>query len=67
MTDAWCYRRSREFRAAVAGLGATQRFIKAHCPWTNGKAERFNQTLAAERAHASVFDSSDQRVASLGT
>jgi transposase InsO family protein len=66
MTDnAWCYRRSRDFQAAVADLGAVQRFIKPHCPWTNGKAERFNQTLAYEWAYASVFDSSDQRAASL--
>jgi transposase InsO family protein len=66
MTDnAWCYRRSRDFRAAVAELGAVQRFIKPHCPWTNGKAERFNQTLAYEWAYARVFDSSAQRVDSL--
>jgi transposase InsO family protein len=66
MTDnAWCYRRSRDFRAAVTELGAEQRFIKPHCPWTNGKAERFNQTLAYEWAYARVFDSSTQRVDSL--
>jgi transposase InsO family protein len=66
MTDnAWCYRRSRDFQAAVAELGAVQRFIKPHCPWTNGKAERFNQTLAYEWAYARVFDSSAQRVDSL--
>jgi transposase InsO family protein len=66
MTDnAWCYRRSHHFQAAVAELGAVQRFIKPHCPWTNGKAERFNQTLAYEWAYATVFDSSAQRVASL--
>ena len=50
----------------MTDLGAVQRFIKPHCPWTNGKAERLNQTLAYEWAYATVFESSDQRVASLG-
>ncbi len=65
--NAFAYRKSRAFREAVAGLGAEQRFIKPHCPWTNGKAERFNQTLAFEWAYATVFDSSAQRVDSLST
>jgi transposase InsO family protein len=63
--NAFAYRKSTAFRDAVAALGAEQRFIKPHCPWTNGKAERFNQTLAFEWAYASAFDSSEQRVASL--
>lgn len=59
------YRRSAAFRAAVRALDAQQRFTRPHCPWTNGKAERFNQTLAYEWAYASVFTSSQQRVDSL--
>ncbi|BEP15921.1 IS481 family transposase [Acidothermaceae bacterium B102] len=59
--NAFCYRRSTAFKAAVADLGAVQKFIKPHCPWTNGKAERFNQTLAYEWAYASAFDSSEHR------
>lgn len=27
-------------KQAVADIGAEQRFIKPHCPWTNGKVER---------------------------
>ncbi len=65
--NAFAYRKSTAFRDAVAALGAQQRFIKPHCPWTNGKAERFNQTLAYEWAYATVFDSSQQRVNSLTT
>ena len=66
MTDnAMAYRRSRLFAATCAELGIAQRFTKPRCPWTNGKAERFNRTLAIEWAYASVFDSSAQRVASL--
>ena len=68
MTDnALTYRRSRLFAAACAELGIAQRFTKPRCPWTNGKAERFNRTLAQEWAYAAVFDSSAERVASLPT
>lgn len=65
--NAFAYRKSTAFRDAVTALGAEQRFIKPHCPWTNGKAERFNQTLAFEWAYASAFDSSQQRADSLST
>jgi transposase InsO family protein len=66
MTDnAMAYRRSRLFAATCHELGIAQRFTKPRCPWTNGKAERFNRTLAQEWAYASVFDSSTERVASL--
>jgi len=33
--NAFAYRKSTAFRDAVAALGAEQRFIKPHCPWTN--------------------------------
>ena len=50
MTDnAWAYKWS--LRAVVAELGARQVFIKAHCPWQNGKVERLNRTLATEWAY----------------
>jgi transposase InsO family protein len=46
LTDnALAFRRAHAFREAVAAIGAEQRFIKPHCPWTNGKVERFNRTL----------------------
>ncbi len=62
LTDnAWCYRRSREFTAALAGLGARHKLIRPHCPWQNGKVERFNRTLAAEWAYRQVFTSNTQR------
>jgi len=68
MTDnAMTYRNSRLFAAACTELGISQRFTKPRCPWTNGKAERFNRTLAQEWAYATVFDSSAERVASLPT
>jgi len=47
MTDnAWAYRHS--LTTVVAELGATQMFIKPHCPWQNGKVERFTRTFQTE-------------------
>lgn len=68
LTDnAFAYRRSRAFAEAVTALGARQRFIKPHCPWTNGKVERLNRTLATEWAYRQVFTSSQVRTAALDT
>lgn len=63
--NALAYRRSSVFRDAVVELGAVQRFIKPRCPWTNGKIERFNRTLATEWAYSQVFTSNEQRAAAL--
>lgn len=62
MTDnAFAYRRGQAFRAAIANLGATQKFIRPHCPWQNGKVERFNRTLQTEWAYRQPFTSNQQR------
>ena len=58
--NAFAYRNSAAFRQAVTDLGAVQRFIKPHCPWTNGKAERFNRTLQTEWAYRQVFTSNNR-------
>lgn len=63
--NAFAYRRSQAFKDAVAELGAEQRFIKPHCPWTNGKVERLNRTLATEWAYRQVFTSNTERRAAL--
>ena len=64
MTDnAWAYRHS--LRAVIAELGARQVFIRPHCPWQNGKVERFNRTLATEWAYRQVFTTNDERTAAL--
>lgn len=66
MTDnAWAYRHSRAFGQAATELGAEQLFIKPHCPWTNGKVERFNRTLQAEWAYARVYTSNTRRAKAL--
>ncbi|WUH97702.1 IS481 family transposase [Spirillospora sp. NBC_00431] len=62
MTDnAFAYRHSRDFAAALAALGARHKLIRPHCPWQNGKVERFNRTLATEWAYRQVFTSNTQR------
>lgn len=49
MTDnACCYRLSNDFRRALGELDARHILIKPHCPWQNGKVERFNRTLQVE-------------------
>ena len=64
MTDnAWAYRYS--LRQICAELNIKQVFIKPHCPWQNGKAERFNRTLQVEWAYRQVFLSNAERSAAL--
>lgn len=63
--NAFAYRLSTDFKNAVAALGAQQRFIKPHCPWTNGKVERLNRTLATEWAYRQIFTNNAERTAAL--
>jgi transposase InsO family protein len=63
--NAFAYRNSKDFKDAVAQIGAQQRFIKPHCPWTNGKIERLNRTLATEWAYRQIFTSNAERTAAL--
>ena len=63
--NAFAYRNSTAFKDAMAAIGAQQRFIKPHCPWTNGKVERFNRTLATEWAYRQVFTSNTERAAAI--
>jgi transposase InsO family protein len=59
------YRRSTDVAIALTQLGATHQFIKPHCPWQNGKVERFNRTLQTEWAYRQVFDSNADRACAL--
>jgi transposase InsO family protein len=65
--NAFAYRHSTAYIDAVCALspGARRVFIKPHCPWTNGKAERVNQTANDEWARAAVYLSSAERAAAL--
>jgi len=59
------YRKSNDVRDAIAALGAKHKFIKPHCPWQNGKVERFNRTLQVEWAYRQVFLTNAERSAAL--
>jgi transposase InsO family protein len=62
MTDnAFAYRHGTSWKHVLADRGIKQIFIRPHCPWTNGKVERFNRTLQAERAYRHVWTSNQQR------
>jgi len=64
MTDnAWAYRWS--LRELCATRDIRQVFIRPHCPWQNGKVERFNRTLQTEWAYRQVFTSNAERRAAL--
>jgi transposase InsO family protein len=66
LTDnAWSYRHSRDWIAVCHALQIKRRFIKPHCPWTNGKAERFNRTLLTEWAYARSWTYNHQRTRAL--
>jgi len=64
MTDnAWAYKYS--LREVCADLGIRQKFIKPHCPWQNGKAERFNRTLQTEWAYRRPYTTNTHRTQAL--
>ena len=66
LTDnAKSYRLSHDWAAVCTALQIRRRFTKPRCPWTNGKAERFNRTLQNEWAYAKAWLSNDQRTAAL--
>ena len=66
LTDnAKSYRRSHDWAAVCTALQIRRGFTKPRCPWTNGKAERFNRTLQNEWAYARCWLSNDQRTAEL--
>jgi transposase InsO family protein len=66
LTDnAKVYRIGRNWTATCAELDIRRRFTRPHCPWTNGKAERFNRTLLDEFAYAHPWLSNTDRLAAL--
>jgi transposase InsO family protein len=66
MTDnAFSYRNGHQLRELLAERAIKHKFIKPHCPWQNGKAERFNRTLQTEWAYCQVFTNNEDRSAAL--
>ncbi len=56
---------SRDFAAAITAIDAHHKTIKPHCPWQNGKVERFNRTLQTEWAYHDVYPDNTARTAAL--
>jgi transposase InsO family protein len=66
MTDNhWSYTRNGSLPGLLNKLGAKHVLIKPHCPWQNGKVERFNRTLQTEWAYRQVFTTNHQRTTAL--
>ena len=61
LTDRGSAYRSHLFATTCKNLGLQHLFTKPYRPQTNGKAERFIQTLTREWAYARSYDSSDHR------
>lgn len=62
MTDNhWSYTHSRAFADVLENIAAQHVKIRPHCPWQNGKVERFNRTLQVEWAYRQVFTTNNQR------
>jgi len=63
MTDrARSYTMSRAFQDALRGLRLRHKITRPYRPQTNGKAERFIQTLLAEWAYARLYRSNEERL-----
>jgi transposase InsO family protein len=66
MTDnAWAYTHSRRLRELLARHGIRHLRTKPHRPRTNGKVERFHQTMAREWAYGLVYRSHHERARAL--
>ena len=62
MTDnAMAYRRSQAFAQALAQIGAAHKLIRPYRPQTNGKVERFHQTLLRGWAYKQPYTTNQQR------
>ena len=66
MTDNhWSYTHSNSLAELLTDFKIKHRRIKPHCPWQNGKVERFNRTLQTEWAYRQVFTTNAERTAAL--
>lgn len=62
LTDnAMVYRHGGDWGWVCSAWQLKRRFTKPGCPWTNGKAERFNRTLLQEWAYARPWTSNQLR------
>jgi transposase InsO family protein len=59
--NAMVYRHGTDWGWVCSAWQLRRRFTKTGCPWTNGKAERFNRTLLTEWAYARAWLSNSAR------
>jgi transposase InsO family protein len=66
MTDnAWTYTKNRALRALLESRGVRHKTTRPRRPQTNGKVERFHQTMAREWAYGLRYPTSRHRAAAL--
>jgi transposase InsO family protein len=66
MTDnAWAYTHNRSLKALLHERAIEHKTTRPHRPQTNGKVERYQQTLAREWAYGQIYASSTARRAAL--
>jgi len=63
--NAWCYTHSRRLAELLRERDIAHLTIRPHRPQTNGKVERFQQTMAREWAYGLTYRTSDDRVKAL--
>lgn len=62
MTDnAWAYTKSKQFKRLLRRRGIKHKLIRPRRPQTNGKVERFHQTMAREWGYGLAYRSSAHR------
>lgn len=63
LTDnGWAYTHGPAYAAAIDNLGARHKRTRPHRPQTNGKAERFIQTLLREWAYGRLYRANAERL-----
>jgi len=63
--NAWAYTKNRALRQLLRRRGIRHLLIEKRRPQTNGKVERYQQTLKREWALGQIYRSSDHRAAAL--
>lgn len=65
LTDNGSPYRSRAFNEALEATGTRHKFTRPYTPRTNGKVERYNQTMVAEWLRRRPYDSEEDRTKAL--
>ena len=65
LTDNGSPYRSRAFNEALEATGTRHKFTRPYTPRTNGKVERYNQTMVAEWLRRRAYESEEDRTKAL--